>query len=220
MDRIVSNCLESKNQAYWVCPLIEETENMNANNLLQVEKDFKQRYPNFPCAILHGKMKSNEKDEILNRFNKKEILLLIATTVIEVGVHVEDATIMVIENAERYGLAQLHQLRGRVGRGKNKSFCILLVKQDISQTSLERIKILAKTKDGFSIAEQDFKNRGGGSLFGENQSGRRMFKIADLYANSDILQSIQKHKKEIASSIDIASMSSVWIGENIDLANS
>ena len=166
-------------QVYIVCPLIEEDEKEQLNSVESVyEKLTNGIFRNIKVEYLHGKMKSIEKDEIINRFKDGDTKVLISTTVIEVGVNVPNASVMIVENAERFGLAQLHQLRGRVGRGEYESYCILIAKAK-SNTTKKRMEILTESTDGFYISEQDLKIRGSGEMFGMRQSGDEGFLLAD-----------------------------------------
>jgi len=175
-------------QAYVICPMVEESEAMEAENVLDYSMQLRQRLPAcIHVECLHGKMKPKEKNEIMERFLKNEIQVLVSTTVVEVGVNVPNATVMMIENAERFGLAQLHQLRGRVGRGAHQSYCILMYGTDSKKTR-ERLGILNRSNDGFYIAEEDLKLRGPGDLFGIRQSGILDFKLGDVFADAAILK--------------------------------
>ncbi|OBZ94142.1 ATP-dependent DNA helicase RecG [Pararhizobium polonicum] len=178
-------------KAYWICPLVEESE---ASDLMSVDERFQSLEKQFGAnvGLIHGRMNGAEKDAVMLAFKTGEIRLLVATTVVEVGVDVPDATIMVIEHAERFGLAQLHQLRGRVGRGDEASTCILLYKGPLSENGRARLSILRDTEDGFLIAEEDLKLRGEGELLGTRQSGTPGFRIASLEAHGDLLEIARK----------------------------
>ncbi|MBT5810342.1 MAG: ATP-dependent DNA helicase RecG, partial [Rhodospirillaceae bacterium] len=171
---------------YWVCPLVEESETLD---LAAAEERFTELNTRFKgvAALAHGQMKNAEKDEAVARFADGDARILVATTVIEVGVDVPDATVMVIEHAERFGLAQLHQLRGRIGRGERPSTCLLLYGQPLTETARARLKIVRETEDGFRIAEEDLKIRGAGEMLGTRQSGMPQFKIADIALHGDLL---------------------------------
>ncbi len=181
--------MQKGGRAYWVCPLVEETED-TPSDLTAAEARFAQLKARFgdQVALVHGRMKAAEKDKVMADFAAGTISLLVATTVVEVGVDVPEATIMIIERAEHFGLAQLHQLRGRVGRGTGKSTCVLVYKAPLSQTARTRIDTLRKSEDGFYIAEQDLKLRGAGDVLGTRQSGLPHFKLADLAAHGELLQ--------------------------------
>ena len=179
-------------QAYIVCPLVEENEEMDLKSVIELaEKYKKETFSEYKVEYLHGKMKAKEKDEIMQRFKDGEIKILIATTVIEVGVNVPNASIMVVENAERFGLAQLHQLRGRVGRGEYQSYCILKYEGN-GETVRQRMKVMCDTNDGFIISEKDLELRGSGDFFGTEQHGLPEFKIANLFEDIGILKKAQK----------------------------
>ena len=176
---------------------MEENEEIDAKSVLEtVEKYKNEILKNYKVEYLHGKMKSKEKEEIMQNFKSGKIDVLISTTVIEVGVDVPNATVMVIENAERFGLAQLHQLRGRVGRGQDKSYCILKFKGN-SEIIRKRMQIMVETNDGFKIAEKDLELRGTGEFFGTKQHGIPDFKIANLFEDMKILVEVQKIALEI-----------------------
>ena len=190
--------LEQGCRAYWVCPLVEESEKID---LAAAEERFESLKKIFgdKVGLVHGKMKEAEKDAVMERFKKGEISLLVATTVIEVGVNVPEATIMIIEHAERFGLAQLHQLRGRIKRGFQASNCILMYGYPLSETSHARLNIMKETEDGFLIAEKDLELRGGGEILGNRQSGFSEFKIADLSVHKDLLYTANKDAKMIVA---------------------
>src|SRR5205085_505832 len=169
----VGRALKSGKRAYWICPLVEESEAEGTEHLTNATKRFEglQRRFGDRVGLVHGQMKGVEKDRVMAQFASGEIGLLVATTVVEVGVDVPAATIMVIENAERFGLAQLHQLRGRIGRGSEASTCLLLYKEPLNEMSTARLKVIRETTDGFRIAEEDLKLRGEGDVLGVRQSG-------------------------------------------------
>ncbi len=175
-------------QVYWVCPLIEESDMLQAQAAEDVYQQLADALPALNIALLHGRQKSDEKAQIIADFQANNIHLLVSTTVIEVGVDVPNATLMVIENAERFGLAQLHQLRGRVGRGSEKSFCVLLFQQPLSQTARQRLQVIRNSQDGFEIAKEDLKIRGAGEILGTKQTGEMSLRIADLERDSELLE--------------------------------
>ena len=191
VNNFIKKELTSGRQAYIVCPLVEESENMDGVKSVIEQLDYyKEVLKEFRVEMLHGKMRPKEKDEIMAKFKAKEIDVLISTTVIEVGVDVPNATIMIIENAERFGLAQLHQLRGRVGRGKFKSYCILKYNSK-SDVVRQRMEIMQKSNDGFVISEKDLELRGPGDFFGTKQHGIPEFKVANLFVDVPILKKAQ-----------------------------
>ena len=196
MEERVNNFIKKQiaegRQAYIVCPLVEENEDMEGlQSVVELaEKYQKETFSEYKVAYLHGKMKPKEKDEIMQRFKDGEIQILIATTVIEVGVNVPNASIMVVENAERFGLAQLHQLRGRVGRGEYQSYCILKYEGN-GETIRQRMKVMCDTNDGFIISEKDLELRGSGDFFGTGQHGLPEFKIANLFEDMAVLKKVQ-----------------------------
>ena len=179
--------VEAGRQAYIVCPLIENSEVLNARSAENVYDELIQsHFKNIPCALLHGRLKGAEKDAIMEGFSRGEIKVLVSTTVIEVGVNVPNATLMVVENAERFGLAQLHQLRGRVGRGSEQSYCVLLTPSDSPET-LARLQVLRDSDDGFYLAEKDLEQRGAGQLFGMRQHGLPDLRIADILRDTEVI---------------------------------
>lgn len=185
-------------QAYVICPMVEESEGMNAENVLDYTQKLKENLPSdIQIEYLHGKMKPKEKNRVMESFAAGEIQVLVSTTVVEVGVNVPNATVMMVENAERFGLAQLHQLRGRVGRGEYQSYCIFI--QGNQDQISKRLEILNKSNDGFYIAGEDLKLRGPGDLFGIRQSGDMEFRIGDIYNDSTILKEASEAAEEILS---------------------
>ena len=185
-------------QAYVICPMVEESEGMDAENVLDYTQKLKENLPSdIRIEYLHGKMKPKEKNRVMESFASGEIQVLVSTTVVEVGVNVPNATVMMVENAERFGLAQLHQLRGRVGRGEHQSYCIFI--QGNQDQISKRLEILNKSNDGFYIAGEDLKLRGPGDLFGIRQSGDMEFRIGDIYNDSAILKEASEAAEEILS---------------------
>jgi ATP-dependent DNA helicase RecG len=199
IDELCQRLKNIDSQIYWVCPVIEESENL-------VDISTRRRYleemfsPN-EVKILHGKMKPGEKDGIINSFKRNEFTLLVSTTVIEVGIDIPNANVMVIEHAERFGLAQLHQLRGRVGRGKDDSYCVLLYHYPVSDVGRKRLQLLKNTNDGFLISEEDLKMRGAGDILGKEQSGFESLRFSDFSNNYDLI----KIADEISEAIDVDS---------------
>jgi ATP-dependent DNA helicase RecG len=184
-------------KAYWICPLVEDSELTDLTSAEARHKELSQALPGVKIGLVHGRMSGEEKDEAMMAFKQGETRILVATTVIEVGVDVTDASIIVIEHAERFGLAQLHQLRGRVGRGEEASSCVLLYKSPLSETATARLNILRETEDGFRIAEEDLKLRGEGELLGTRQSGTPGFHIARLDVHADLLETARNDARYI-----------------------
>ena len=186
--KFITEQVSQGRQAYVICPMVEDSENIEAENVIEYADKLKAALPSdVTVEYLHGKMKASQKNEIMERFSKGDTDVLVSTTVIEVGVNVPNSTVMMVENAERFGLAQLHQLRGRVGRGEHQSYCIF-ISGNKSKKTKERLGILNKTNDGFVIAEEDLKLRGPGDFFGVRQSGEFDFGIADVFADSRVLK--------------------------------
>ncbi|MCB0510775.1 MAG: ATP-dependent DNA helicase RecG, partial [Bacteroidetes bacterium] len=184
--------LEKGRQAYLVYPLIEESETLDFNHLMDGYESVKRFFPQYSISMVHGKMKPADKEFEMQRFVKGKTQIMVATTVIEVGVNVPNASIMVIESAERFGLSQLHQLRGRVGRGADQSYCILMTGLKLSTESKQRMAIMVETNDGFRIAEEDLKLRGPGDIEGTQQSGVADLKLASLVKDSKILALVRQ----------------------------
>ncbi|MDB0438262.1 DNA helicase RecG [Clostridioides difficile] len=196
-NNLVRREVESGRQVYIVCPLVEESEAIEAKSAVELVEELRAEYfSDLRLGLLHGKMKSSEKDEVMSNFKNKEIDILVSTTVIEVGVNVPNATLMIIENAERFGLAQLHQLRGRVGRGSHKSYCVLIYdsKTDVCR---QRMSIMEETNDGFRISEKDLEIRGPGEFFGTRQHGLPELKVANLFKHIKILKLAQQEARYI-----------------------
>lgn len=195
--RFIEQEVRSGRQAYVICPMVEESESIEAENVIEYTEKLKETLPMaFTIEYLHGKMKPKEKNEIMERFAAGEIHVLVSTTVVEVGVNVPNASVIMIENAERFGLAQLHQLRGRVGRGAYQSYCILVNGMPGKETK-ERLEILNRSNDGFYIASEDLKLRGPGDMFGIRQSGAMEFKIGDIYTDATTLQEANEALKQL-----------------------
>ncbi len=215
IERIAINC-EAGRQAYWVCSLVEESSVLDAQAAEATYEDLNERL-NIRIGLVHGKMKGVDKQAIMKQFKQGELDLLIATTVIEVGVDVPNASLMVIENAERLGLSQLHQLRGRVGRGSTKSFCVLLYQKPLSETGTERLKVLRDSTDGFVIAQKDLELRGPGELLGKRQTGNIGYYLADLIRDEElfvIAQRLAKHLIEDSTrKADVSQLIHRWMPE-------
>ena len=189
---VVRSVVAQGRQVYWVCPLIEESDKLDLTPATVCRDDLQQRLPDLTVGLVHGAMPAAEKDAVMQDFVSGLTQILVATTVIEVGVDVPNATLMVIEHAERFGLAQLHQLRGRVGRGAAQSACILLFGEDISPAGWERLKAIRDTTDGFEIARRDLEMRGPGEFLGERQSGTPLLRFADLDRDEALLAAARR----------------------------
>ncbi len=188
--------ISQKNQVFWVCPLIEESKKIDHQSSVKRYADLKKIFNN-RVGLLHGLLDKEEKNRILSNFLKKKIDILVSTTVIEVGIDFPNANTIIIENANKFGLSQLHQLRGRVGRGSKESYCILLFKSNLSENAKKRIKILKETNDGFKISEEDMKLRGYGDLLGFKQSGLQSFRLADPVLNENLFLLAEKEIKKL-----------------------
>ncbi len=183
----IKNQIDKGNQVFWVCPLIKDSSHLDYSSVKNKFEIINKRYPQ-KVGLIHGALKKDDKEIILKKFLNKDISILVSTTVIEVGVDFPNASLIIIENANKYGLAQLHQLRGRVGRGNKQSTCILLFKDSLSKNAIKRIKILKNSDDGFYIAEQDLNIRGFGDLIGFQQSGIKNFRFADPIHHKELFQ--------------------------------
>ena len=214
----INNWIGNAKQAYWVCTLIEESELLQCEAAEKSAEKLTMALPGVRIALLHGRMKAIDKEAIMRAFKNHDIDLLVATTVIEVGVDVPNASLMIIENPERLGLSQLHQLRGRVGRGSDDSFCLLLYQSPLSDTARQRLGILRDSNDGFLIAEKDLQLRGPGELMGIRQTGQVNFKIADLVRDADLLDNIPSIADSLFSDAPeaIAPLIDRWLGHNPD----
>jgi ATP-dependent DNA helicase RecG len=189
VQRVREHCLRGQ-QAYWVCPLIEESEALDSSAARALERELKAALPELRIAIIHGRVRASERESIMRDFKQARVDLLVATTVIEVGVDVPNASLMVIENSERMGLAQLHQLRGRVGRGSAASSCVLLYKPPLSDIAKERLRVMRATTDGFVVAQKDLELRGPGEVLGTRQTGVFTLRVANLVEDADLLPTV------------------------------
>ena len=197
VGRVYHACTQEKRQAYWVCTLIDESEVLEAQAAEATAEDLRKALPNLRIGLVHGRIKPIEKQEIMAAFKAAELDLLVATTVIEVGVDVPDASLMIIENAERLGLSQLHQLRGRVGRGSTASYCVLMYKPPLGKISQKRLQALRDSQDGFVISEKDLEIRGPGEVLGTKQTGIADFKVANLMRDRKMIPTVQHYAREL-----------------------
>lgn len=211
----LKKAISEKRQIYWVCTLIEESETLQCMAAVKTAQDLQEQLPEVRIGLIHGRMKSTEKDKIMLAFKSGEMDLLVATTVIEVGVDVPNASLIIIENAERLGLSQLHQLRGRVGRGATESYCVLLYQNPISQIAKERLQIMKETNDGFVVAEKDLLLRGGGDLLGTRQTGYHQYKIANLIRDKALIPNVRAVAAQLISdNSDLAKeIAARWLGD-------
>ncbi|MDP3218440.1 MAG: ATP-dependent DNA helicase RecG, partial [Deltaproteobacteria bacterium] len=221
LARVRESCLEG-GQTYWVCPLIEESEKLQLQTAEDTHAALTAQLPELNIGLVHGRLKPADKQAVMSAFQAGDIHLLVATTVIEVGVDVPNAALMVIEHAERMGLAQLHQLRGRVGRGSRESVCVLLYETPLSELARARLKVIFESTDGFEIARQDLQLRGPGELLGHRQSGLPMLRFADLERDVDLLESARDLAKRcLAQHPEIAARHvERWLGSRQALAGS
>ena len=220
VERVRDTCGGSQ-QAYWVCPLIVESQVLEAQAAEDTAAKLAETLPELTVDLIHGRMKATHKDAVMQQFKAGDTDLLVATTVIEVGVDVPNANLMIIENAERLGLAQLHQLRGRVGRGSDKAGCVLLYRSPLSQQARERVRILRETNDGFEVSRRDLELRGPGEVLGTRQTGLMQLRIADVIRDSDLLPDIQKTAARILSEQPelVDPLINRWIGQDSQYGN-
>ncbi|MGF1724488.1 ATP-dependent DNA helicase RecG [Photobacterium nomapromontoriensis] len=221
IERIRSACLNEGRQAYWVCTLIDESEVLEAQAASDTADELTALLPELNIGLVHGRMKPAEKQAVMQRFKAGELQLLVATTVIEVGVDVPNASLMVIENPERLGLAQLHQLRGRVGRGQVASHCVLLYHAPLSKTAQKRLGVLRESSDGFVIAQRDLEIRGPGELLGTKQTGIADFKVADLIRDQHLIPQVQKLARYLHDNYPSNAKAIIdrWLGQRENYSN-
>jgi ATP-dependent DNA helicase RecG len=212
--RVRQACSDGR-QAYWVCPLIEESELLQYQAAEDTARMLSAALPELRIGLVHGRMKPREKESVMDRFKAAEIDLLVATTVIEVGVDVPNASLMIIENAERMGLAQLHQLRGRVGRGREDASCVLMYHPPLGQGAERRLRTMRETTDGFLIAEEDLRLRGPGEVLGTRQTGMMQMRVADLMRDRQLLPRIRVAADRMLAGHDpaVGGLLERWIGD-------
>ncbi|MBO7913622.1 ATP-dependent DNA helicase RecG [Vibrio splendidus] len=215
VERVKNACLNEGKQAYWVCTLIDESEVLEAQAAADTAEELQRKLPDVKIGLVHGRMKPAEKQAVMREFKENKLHLLVATTVIEVGVDVPNSSLMIIENPERLGLAQLHQLRGRVGRGSVASHCVLLYHSPLSKTAQKRLGVLRESNDGFVIAQRDLEIRGPGELLGTKQTGLADFKIADLIRDQRLIPEVQRIARHIHDSYpdNAKAIINRWLGE-------
>ena len=221
VQRVYQACKNEKRQAYWVCTLIDESEVLEAQAAAAIAEDLQRALPDLRIGLVHGRMKPQEKQEIMAEFKAANIDLLVATTVIEVGVDVPNASLMIIENSERLGLAQLHQLRGRVGRGATASHCVLMYKPPLGKISSKRLQVMRDSQDGFYIAEKDLEIRGTGEILGTKQTGSAEFKVANLMRDRKMIPLVQRYAKQfIVENPPLAeALIKRWLNEKAEYTN-
>ncbi|WP_019276593.1 ATP-dependent DNA helicase RecG [Vibrio coralliilyticus] len=215
VERVRNACLNEGKQAYWVCTLIDESEVLEAQAAADTAEELQRKLPDVKIGLVHGRMKPAEKQSVMQDFKDNKLHLLVATTVIEVGVDVPNSSLMIIENPERLGLAQLHQLRGRVGRGSVASHCVLLYHSPLSKTAQKRLGVLRESNDGFVIAQRDLEIRGPGELLGTKQTGMADFKIADLVRDQHLIPEVQRVARHIHDNFpdNAAAIIDRWLGD-------
>ena len=194
--KFIKKEINDGNQIFWVCPLIEESKKLDHSSAVQKYEFLKKKFPN-KVDLLHGKTDLDQKDEIIKNFLNQKTKILVSTTIIEVGIDFPNANVIIIENANKFGLSQLHQLRGRVGRGEKQSTCILMFKSTLTENAKKRLNILKSSNDGFVISEEDMKLRGFGDILGFKQSGEKVFKLADPIHNNDLFELAEKEIKHM-----------------------
>jgi len=198
INNFIRKLVSEGRQVYVVCPMVEENDALGANvkSAQEHAKELEKTFPDLRVGLVHGKMKTKAKEEVMEQFVSGQLDILVATTVIEVGVDVPNAALMIVENADRFGLSQLHQLRGRVGRGEHKSYCVLF-EGGGGETAMARLKVMCDTNDGFKISEQDLELRGPGDFFGSRQHGLPQIQMAGAMSNMEILKSAQQAATEV-----------------------
>jgi ATP-dependent DNA helicase RecG len=220
LERIRDACAEGQ-QAYWVCPVIEESKDGDVQTAIDTHARLRKDLKKLRVELLHGRMNAAEKASTIENFRKGRTHLLVCTTVIEVGVDVPNASLMVIESAERFGLAQLHQLRGRIGRGARDSVCVLLFGEPLQGNARERLRIILENNDGFKIAERDLELRGPGEIIGERQSGDPLFRFADLARDADLAEAAREAAGDLIEQDPAAARAHVerWLGSRQELTH-
>ncbi|RKZ94947.1 MAG: ATP-dependent DNA helicase RecG, partial [Gammaproteobacteria bacterium] len=220
VKRVHIACQENR-QVYWVCTLIEESEHLQCQAAEDAATDLQQALPDLRIALVHGRMKAAEKELVMQAFKAGDVDLLVATTVIEVGVDIPNASLMVIENAERLGLAQLHQLRGRVGRGSVQSHCVLMYHAPLSKNGQARLSCLRDTNDGFMIAQRDLELRGPGELLGTRQTGLPQFRVADVMQDQDLINVMSQAADQflVATPENNDDLIARWFGHKVDFGH-
>jgi ATP-dependent DNA helicase RecG len=219
IERIKQGVADGR-QVYWVCTLIEESETLQCQAAEAAADLLRSLLPDINIGLVHGRMKADEKQQVMDNFKQQQLKILVATTVIEVGVDVPNASLMVIENAERLGLSQLHQLRGRVGRGQRDSHCVLMYQSPLSDNANERLSIMRETSDGFKIAEKDMQLRGPGELLGKRQAGFMRFKVADMLRDAHMLEQVARDAEDILqkNSNLVEPLIHRWLGNSVEYA--